>query len=272
MFEFENSNFDITSRFWRFCQMWYLGCHGFEAIIQMSNGQNGMRTFKSVPVHTDCPSTSQDIPRSCISKPLRSWTFFRYFHPVPREQVRLEALHHMPKNALTYTRPHPPRMVLAPSMSPKRKMVSPMRSAATWRSITSPCHNLNGRSIELISPVIMCFYAACLDPQRWSVKCARCKQAVTMTGLTSVDASCIFQYTNWQMSTTGRKRSSETYLRINLVEIIEYASIRKTIHRGCTLIKWTQVNWMNLNDSWTSYIDLAESHHLRVHMERVACW
>ena len=34
----------------------------------------------------------------------------------------------------------------------------------------------------------------------------------------------------------------ETYLRIDLVEIIEYASIRKTIHRGCTLTKWTRVN------------------------------
>ena len=34
----------------------------------------------------------------------------------------------------------------------------------------------------------------------------------------------------------------ETYLRIDLVEIIEHASIRKTIHRGYTLTKWTQVN------------------------------
>ena len=34
----------------------------------------------------------------------------------------------------------------------------------------------------------------------------------------------------------------ETYLRIDLVEIIEYASIQKTIHRGCTLTKWTRVN------------------------------
>ena len=33
----------------------------------------------------------------------------------------------------------------------------------------------------------------------------------------------------------------ETYLRIDLVEIIEYALIRKTIHRGCTLTKWTRV-------------------------------
>ena len=34
----------------------------------------------------------------------------------------------------------------------------------------------------------------------------------------------------------------ETHLRIDLVEIIEYASIRKTTHRGCTLAKWTRVN------------------------------
>ena len=34
----------------------------------------------------------------------------------------------------------------------------------------------------------------------------------------------------------------ETYLRINLVEIIEYASIWETINRGYTLTKWTRVN------------------------------
>ena len=34
----------------------------------------------------------------------------------------------------------------------------------------------------------------------------------------------------------------EAYLRIDLVEIIEYASIRKIIHCGCTLTKWTLVN------------------------------
>ena len=60
-----------------------------------------------------------------------------------------------------------------------------------------------------------------------------------MTGLTPFGASCIFEYTNEQTSTTGRKRGSETYLRIALVEIIKYASIRKTIHRGCTLTKFT---------------------------------
>ena len=100
--------------------MWYLGYAGFEAIIQLSTGRNGMRTFNMVRVHTDCLSTSQGIPLSCSSKPLRSWTFFRHFHPVPREQAWLEALHRIPKSARTYTRRHAPRVVLARSMSPKR--------------------------------------------------------------------------------------------------------------------------------------------------------
>ena len=34
----------------------------------------------------------------------------------------------------------------------------------------------------------------------------------------------------------------ETYLCIDLVEIMEYASIWKTIHHGYTLTKWTRVN------------------------------
>ena len=63
-----------------------------------------------------------------------------------------------------------------------------------------------------------------------------------MTGLTPFDASCLFEYTNGRTSTTGKKRSLETYLRIDLVKIIEYTSIRKTIHRGYTLTKWTRVN------------------------------
>ena len=33
-----------------------------------------------------------------------------------------------------------------------------------------------------------------------------------------------------------------TYLRIDLVEIIKYASIRKTINRGYTLTKWIPAN------------------------------
>ena len=62
-----------------------------------------------------------------------------------------------------------------------------------------------------------------------------------MTGLTLFDANCLFECTNGRTSTTERKWSLETYLRIDLVEISEYASIRKTIHRGCTLTKWTRV-------------------------------
>ena len=96
--------------------------------------------------------------------------------------------------------------------------------------------------MELIPPVIKCSYAACLDPQCRSIECTRCKKAVTITGLTPSDASCLLEYTNGRTSTTGRKRILETYLRIDLVDIIEYASIRKTIHRGCTLTKWTRVN------------------------------
>ena len=60
-----------------------------------------------------------------------------------------------------------------------------------------------------------------------------------MTGLTPFDASCLFEYTNGQPSTTGRKQSSATYLRIDLGKITECASIQKTIHRGYTLRKWT---------------------------------
>ena len=65
---------------------------------------------------------------------------------------------------------------------------------------------------------------------------------MTMTGLTPFGANCRFDYTSGRTSTTVRRRSMETYLRIDLVEIIEYASIWKTINRGCTLTKWTRVN------------------------------
>ena len=123
-----------------------------------------------------------------------------------------------------------------------------------------------------MSPVIKCFCFASLDPQCRSIKCTTCKKAVTMTDLTPFDASCLFEYTNGHPSMTGRKRSLETYLRINLGETIEYASIRKTIHRGYPLTERTGVNWMNFDKSWTSYIDLAEFDRPRVHMEQVACW
>ena len=104
MFELENSYFDITSSFWRFFRMWYVGYRGFKAMIEMSPGRNGMRTYDMVRVHTDCLLTSQGFPPSCSAKALRSWIFFRHFHSPPRQQVWFEGLHHLPENALTYTR------------------------------------------------------------------------------------------------------------------------------------------------------------------------
>ena len=93
-----------------------------------------------------------------------------------------------------------------------------------------------------------------------------------MTGLTPFDASCLFGYINGQVSTIGRERSSETYLRIGLGETTEYASILKTIHRGYTLTTWGRANWMSFEDNWTSCINLAEFDHPQVHMALVACW
>ena len=104
------------------------------------------------------------------------------------------------------------------------------------------------------------------------IKCTRCKKAVTMTGLNPFDARCLYGYINGQVATTGRERSSETYLRIDLGETTVYASIRKTIHRGYTLTKCTRANWMSFDVNCTSCIDLAEFDHPQVHMEQVACW
>ena len=112
MFQLENLYFDITSRSWTFCRMWHLDCHGFEATIRMSTGRNGTQTSNMVRICTGCLLANQGIPPSYSFKPLRSWTFFRYFHPVPRKQVRLEILPHMPRNAPTYTRRHTPSTVL----------------------------------------------------------------------------------------------------------------------------------------------------------------
>ena len=108
-----------------------------------------------------------------------------------------------------------------------------MRSAAIWRLSTFRCRNSKERSVELISREIKYFRAACLDQQCRSIKCIRCKPVMAiMTGLTPFDASCRIDYTSGRTSRTERKQSMETYLRIDLVEIIEYAWIRKTIHRG----------------------------------------
>ena len=114
-----------------------------------------------------------------------------------------------------------------------------MRSAATWRLSTFRCRNCKERSVDLISREIKYFCVACLDQQCRSIKCIRCKPVMAMmTGLTLFDANYRIGYTNGRTSSTGRKLSMETYLRIDLEEIIKYASIRKTIHRGYTLTKW----------------------------------
>ena len=189
MFELGILYFDITSRSSRFCRMWYLDCHDYESTIRLSTGGNGTETSNMVRTRTCCLLVNQGIPPSYSFKPLRSWTFFRYFHPVPRKRVRLEILLHMPRNAPTYTCRHTSSTVLTCTMSPKQKMVSPMRSAAIWRLSTFCCRIPKERSVELISRRIKYFCAACLDPQcRW-IKCTRCKPAKTMTGLTPFHAN-----------------------------------------------------------------------------------
>ena len=242
MFELESLYFVITSRSWKFYRMWYLDYHGFEATIQLSTGRNGTPTSNMLRICVGCLLANQDIPPSYSFKPLQRWTFFRYFHPVPEKPVRLGILPHMPRNASTYTRRHTFSTVLTYKMSPKRKMVSPMRSAAIWGLSTFRCRNAKERSVELISRKINYFCAACLRQQCRSIKCIRCKPAMAMTALTPFDAICRFDYKNGRTPTTGRKRNMETYLCIDLVEIIEYASIRKTIHRGYTLTKWIRGN------------------------------
>ena len=122
----------------------------------------------------------------------------------------------------------------------------------------------------MISPVIKGFSAACLNPQCGSIKCSTCKRAVTTTGLTLFDASCLFGYINGGVSTVGREPSSETYLCIDLGETTEYISKLKIIHRGYTLGKSTGANWMSFDDNCTSCIDLAEFHHPQVHI-RAGC-
>ena len=157
MFQLGNLYFDITSTSWRFCRMWYLDYHGFEATIRLSTRRNGTQTSNMVRIRTGCLLANQGIPPSYSFKPLRSWTFFRYFHSVPRKRVRLEILPNMPKNAPTYTRRHTSSTVLTCTMSRKRNMVSPMRSAALWRLSTFRCRNSKERSVELISRGIKYF-------------------------------------------------------------------------------------------------------------------
>ena len=96
MFELENLYFVITSRSWKFCRMWYLDYHGFEATIRLSTGTNGTQTSNMVRIRTGCLLANQGIPPSYSFKPLQSWTFFLYFHPLPRKRVRLGILPHVP--------------------------------------------------------------------------------------------------------------------------------------------------------------------------------
>ena len=131
--------------------MRYLDYHGFEATIGLSTGRNGTQTSNMVRFRTGCLLANQGIPPSYSFKLLRSWTFFRYFHPVPRKPVQLEILPHIPRNTSTYTRRHTSSTVLTCTMSPKRKMVSPMRGAAIWRLSTFRCRNSEEGSVELIS-------------------------------------------------------------------------------------------------------------------------
>ena len=197
-----------------------------------------MPASNMVRIRTGCLLANQDVPSSYSFKPLQSLTFFRYLHSVPRKRVRLRILPHIARNASTNTGRHTFITVLMCTMSAKRKMVSPMRSAAIWRLITFRCRNSKERSVELISREIKYFCAACLDQQCRSIKCKRCKPTMTMTALTPFDANCRFDYTSGRTSTTGRKRSMETYLRMDPVDIIVYASIQKAIGRGYTLTKW----------------------------------
>ena len=92
-----------------------------------------------------------------------------------------------------------------------------------------PLPKLKQRSVELITSVIKCFCAACLNPQcRW-IKCTTCNIRATMTGLKQSDASCVFAYTNWQVFTTRNEQSSEICLCIDQEETIEYVSTLKTV-------------------------------------------
>ena len=54
MLELQNLYFDITSRSWKLCRMWYLDYHGFEAINRLSTGRSDMPTSDMVRIRTGC--------------------------------------------------------------------------------------------------------------------------------------------------------------------------------------------------------------------------
>ena len=110
------------------------------------------------------------------------------------------------------------------------------------------------------------------EPEYWLIRCTTCKIRATTTGLIPFDVSCLFKYTNGQVSTIRNEQSSEICLRIDLEETTECALTLKTTLRGYTLTKWTGANWISFDDNWTRCNDLAEFDHLQVHMERVSCW
>ena len=128
--------------------MWYLDYHGFEATIQLSTGRNGTPTSNMVRIRTGYLLANQDIPPSYSFKLHQSWTFLRYFHPVPRKRVRLGILPHMPRNALTYTRRHTFSTVLTCTMSSSDLVQRRKKDrAALWQyrpelTTTSPGYHL----------------------------------------------------------------------------------------------------------------------------------
>ena len=92
-----------------------------------------------------------------------------------------------------------------------------------------------------------------------------------MLDVTEFDTNGLFKYRNGRVVTTRNEPSSENCIRIDLEEIIEYASTLKTTLRGNTLIRWTQAKSMSFDVNWTSYIQRAEFDHPQAHTEQVAC-
>ena len=55
---------------------------------------------------------------------------------------------------------------------------------------------------------------------------------MTMTGLTPFDANCRIDYTSGRTSTTGKKRSMKTYLRIDLEDLGGSSCMVKNEEKG----------------------------------------
>ena len=161
----------------------------------------------------DYRSMRPEIPPGNSSEQLRSWTSFRHVHPVPRKRPQLEALHHLPKNTLTCAHRRTTSATPIPTITPTQKRESPARNAATWKLSTSRCRSLNGRAVELISPVTRCFCIACLDRQCRSPTSTACKARTTMAvDLSTFDKNCPSKYTHGRVSTTGNEPNFGNYL------------------------------------------------------------